>query len=120
MHKWQNNNISTNVRQLTTKQAHTATSSSKNNKFAQPEGINNQTLKKISQCTLSLSHKYNTNYPFNCSQVPIQHNTTSLCKKPLEAPEVIKKCKFKMTFLRVTRWLLQDILGGGAKTILDT
>ena len=37
------------------------------------------------QFPLYLSHTHDTNHFFNCSQLPTQHNTTSLWKKPLEA-----------------------------------
>ena len=40
------------------------------------------------QCPLYLTHTHDTNRLFNCSQVPTQHNTTSLWKKPVEAAEV--------------------------------
>ena len=33
------------------------------------------------QCPLCLSHTHDTNYLFNCSQLPTQHNTTSLWKR---------------------------------------
>ena len=41
------------------------------------------------QCPLCLSQKHDTNHLFNCSQVPTQHNVTSLWKKSLEAAVVI-------------------------------
>ena len=52
------------------------------------------------QCPLCLSHTHDTNYLFNCSQVPTQHNTTSLWKKPSEAAEVIKEWKSRLTSFR--------------------
>ena len=42
------------------------------------------------QCPLCLSPTHDTNHHCNCSQLPTQHNTTSLWKKPLEATEVIQ------------------------------
>ena len=50
-----------------------------------------------SQC---LSHTHDTNHLFNCSQLPAQHNTTSLWKKPLEAAEVIQEWESRLTSLR--------------------
>ena len=52
------------------------------------------------QCQLCLSHTHDTNYLFNCSQVPTQHNTTSLWKKPLKAAEVIQEWEFRLACLR--------------------
>ena len=52
------------------------------------------------QCPLSLSQTHDTNHLFNCSQLPTQHNTTSLWKKPLEAAEVIQEWVSKLAFLR--------------------
>ena len=43
------------------------------------------------QCPLCLSHTLDTNHLFNCSQVPTQHNTTSLWKKPLKAANAIQE-----------------------------
>ena len=53
-----------------------------------------------SQCPLCLSQKHDTNHLFNCSQVPTQHNTTSLWKKPLEAAEVIQVLESKLASLK--------------------
>ena len=33
---------------------------------------------EMPQCSLYLSHTHDTNHLFNCSQVPTQHNATSL------------------------------------------
>ena len=52
------------------------------------------------QCPLCLSHTHDINYLFNCKQVPKQHNTTSLCKKPLEAAQVIQKWESRLASLR--------------------
>ena len=40
------------------------------------------------------------NHPFNCSQLPTQHNTTGLWKKPLKGAEVIQKWESRLAFLR--------------------
>ena len=58
------------------------------------------------QCPLCLSHTQDTNHLFNYSQLPTQHNTTSLWKKPLEATEIIQEWESRLATL--------DILGGGA------
>ena len=53
-----------------------------------------------SQCPLCLSYTHDTTCLFNCSQIPTQHSTTSLWKKPLEAAEVIREWKSRLAFLR--------------------
>ena len=71
--------------------------------------------------TMLDTHTHNINHLFNCSQIPTQHNPTSLWQKHLEAREVIQKMKIKIGFfegLRIKRWLLQDILGGKTTTTL--
>ena len=50
----------------------------------------------MSQCPLCLSHTHDTNHLFNCSQVPTQHNTTSLWKKSLTTAEVIQKWESRL------------------------
>ena len=52
------------------------------------------------QYPLWLSPTHDTNHLFNCSQVPTQHNITSLWKKPLEAAEVIPKWKSRLASLK--------------------
>ena len=52
------------------------------------------------QCPLCWSHTHDTNHLFNCSQVPTQHNTTSLWKMPLESAEVIRKWESRLASLR--------------------
>ena len=52
------------------------------------------------QCPLFLSHTHNTNHLFKCSQVATQHNTTSLCKKPLEVAEVIQEWESRLASLK--------------------
>ena len=42
------------------------------------------------QCPLCLTHTYDTNHFFNCSQVPTQQRATYLWKKLLEAAGVIQ------------------------------
>ena len=54
----------------------------------------------VPQCLLCFSHTHDTNHLFNCSQVPTQHNTTNLWKKPLEAAEVIQEWEFRLASLR--------------------
>ena len=46
------------------------------------------------------SYTNDTNYFFNCSQVPTQHKTANLWKKPLEAAEVIREWESKLASLR--------------------
>ena len=70
----------------------------------------------IPQSPLCLTHTHDTNRLFNGSQVPIQHNTTRLWKKPLEAAMVIRDWESRLTTFKVKTWLLQDILGGGTTT----
>ena len=45
----------------------------------------------VPQCPLCLSHTHETNHLFNFSQLPTQHHTTNLWKKPLQAAEVIQE-----------------------------
>ena len=52
------------------------------------------------QCPLYLSHTYNTNHLFYCSQVPTQLNTTSLWKKPSDAAKVIQEWESRLASLR--------------------
>ena len=52
------------------------------------------------QCPLCLSHTHDSNHLFTCSQLPMQHNTTSLWKKPLEVAEVIQEWKSRLVFWR--------------------
>ena len=52
------------------------------------------------QCPLCLSHTHDTNHNFNCSQLPTQHNTTSLWKNPLKAAEVIQEWESRLASLR--------------------
>ena len=53
-----------------------------------------------SQCPICLSHTHDTNHFFNCSQLPTEHNSTSLWKKPLEAAEVTQEWKSRLASLR--------------------
>ena len=69
----------------------------------------------MSQCPLCLTHTrtHDTTHLFNCSQVPTQHNTISLWKKPLEVAEVSKSGNLDWLLGEIKGWLLQNILGGG-------
>ena len=50
--------------------------------------------------------------------VKYQHNSTSLWKKHLEAAQVMQQWESILAFLRVKKWLLQDIIGGGTITTI--
>ena len=52
------------------------------------------------QCPLCLSRTHDSNHLFNCSQVPTQHNITSLRKKPLETAEVIQEWESRLVSLK--------------------
>ena len=52
------------------------------------------------QCPLCSSQTNDTNHLYNCSQVPTQHNITSLWKKPLEAAEVIQEWESRLASFR--------------------
>ena len=60
--------------------------------------VNSETC--TSQCPLCLSNTHDTSHFFKCSQVPTQHNTTSLWKKPLEAAAVIQEWESRLASLR--------------------
>ena len=59
--------------------------------------INPETYMPECSC---LSHTRRRNHLFNCSQVPTQHSTTSLWKKPLEAAEVTQEWECRLACLR--------------------
>ena len=52
------------------------------------------------QSSLCLSHTHVNNHLFNCNQVPAQHNTTIMWKKPLEAAKVIQEWESRLASLR--------------------
>ena len=60
------------------------------------------TLKEtdMPQCPLWLLHTHSTNHLFNFSQLPTQHTTTILWKKPLETAEVIQEWESRLASLR--------------------
>ena len=72
------------------------------------------------QYPLCLSDTYDTNYLFNCRQVPTQCNIISLWEKTLETAEVIQEWESRLAFLEDLGMATQDVLRGGATTTIQT